>query len=58
MRVIIHIPDDGDLTLAAHIKGEERPSQKQALALRDLAMLAGYLRGDLLDGAAEAATDA
>lgn len=58
MKVIIEIPDDGDLTLSAHIEGETKPSQRQALALARLAMLAGRISGDLLDGAAEAATDA
>lgn len=58
MKVIIHIPDDGDLTLSAHIEGETKPSPLQALALARLAMLAGRISGDLLGGAAEAATDA
>lgn len=54
MQVIIDIPDDGGLAIAAYIRGVTRPTQKQAEALRDMAWAAGCLRADLLDGGAAA----
>lgn len=36
------------MTVGARIDGVERPTQKQAVALRDLAALAGFFHKDLL----------
>lgn len=47
MKIVIDLPDDGDLSVGAYIDGVERPTRAQALALRDLAVFGGTLRGAL-----------
>ena len=47
MRIVITL--DESLTVGAHIEEVPDPNPAQCLALRDLAMLAGQRRYDILD---------